>query len=124
MQRKENTSEQLKCVSVHGVGTWRCPFTARLPGRDMKDQQSKVWSLPVFTGHPGQAAPEPSSLTSTVFSTGLLPQLGEDVCHSMEGHQMTGSEVHVCIVQMKHKHAHHVLVHIIRIVECDPEVFA
>ena len=124
MQRRENTSEQLKRVSVHGAGTRRCPFTARLPGREMKVQQSKVWSVPVFTGHPGQAAPEPSSPTSTIFSTGLLPQLGEVVCHSMEGHQMTGSEVRVCIVQMKHKHAHHVHLDIIHILECDPEVFA
>ena len=52
----ENTSEQLKCVSVQGGGTQQCPRTASPPGTDVKAQQSRVWPVPVVTGQPGEAA--------------------------------------------------------------------
>jgi len=64
MQQRENTSEEMKCVSVHGGGTWLCPITAGLPGRGTKDQQNRVRSQPVFAEHLGESVPEQSSPNS------------------------------------------------------------
>ena len=87
---EENTSEQLKCVSVQGGGTQQCPLHSQA-SRDRLEGPAELalvcdcvcWTLwarcprTIVTDQP---------LATTIPSTGLSLQLREAVCPFTEGH--------------------------------------